>query len=389
MVKGQCSMFNEMKQFIAFVIKETKHILRDKRTMLILFGMPVVMMLLFGFAITTDVKNVRTVVVTSEMSPRTQQAVERLAQSEYFIITQTVNTPREAEQLIRSQKADMSLTPSPSPKGEGSSNLQWQIMVDGSDPNMAQQWTTYAQSILSQPVDGKHYSLPSPFKFPSPLGEGLGVRPGLGVRLLYNPQMKSAYNFVPAIMGMLLMLICAMMTSISIVREKEKGTMEVLLVSPVRPLMVIVAKAVPYLVLAFGILITILFMSRYVLGVPIAGSLLSILAVSTLYILLALSLGLLISNVAQTQLVALLMSAMVLLMPVVMLSGMIFPVESMPQVLQWLAALVPPRYYIEAMRKLMIMGVGLDAVAREVAVLAGMTVVFLTVALKKFNVRLE
>ena len=268
-----------MKQFIAFVIKEAKHILRDKRTMLILFGMPVVMMLLFGFAITTDVKNVRTVVVTSEMSPRTQQAVERLAQSEYFIITQTVNTPQEAERLIRSQKADMSLTPSPSPIGEGSSNLQWQIMVDGSDPNMAQQWTTYAQSILSQPVDGKHYSLTSPF------GEGLGVR------LLYNPQMKSAYNFVPAIMGMLLMLICAMMTSISIVREKEKGTMEVLLVSPVRPLMVIIAKAVPYLVLAFAILITILLMARFVLGVPLAGSLFWILAVSTLYILLALSLA--------------------------------------------------------------------------------------------------
>ena len=378
-----------MKQFIAFVIKETKHILRDKRTMLILFGMPVVMMLLFGFAITTDVKNVRTVVVTSEMSPRTQQAVERLAQSEYFVITQTVNTPREAEQLIRSQKADMSLTPSPgltptpSPrgevnlKGEGSSNLQWQIMVDGSDPNMSQQWTTHAQSILSQPVDGKHYSLPSPF------GEGLGVR------LLYNPQMKSAYNFVPAIMGMLLMLICAMMTSISIVREKEKGTMEVLLVSPVRPLMVIIAKAVPYLVLAFGILITILLMARFVLGVPLAGSLFWILAVSTLYILLALSLGLLISNVAQTQLVALLLSAMVLLMPVVMLSGMLFPVESMPTILQWISAIVPPRYYIEAMRKLMIMGVGIGEVAREVAVLAVMTLVLLAIALKKFNVRLE
>jgi ABC-2 type transport system permease protein len=366
-----------MKQFIAFVIKEAKHILRDKRTMLILFGMPVVMMLLFGFAITTDVKNVRTVLVTSEMSPRTQQAVERLAQSEYFIITQTVNTPQKAERLIRSQKADMSLTPSPSPIGEGSSNLQWQIMVDGSDPNMAQQWTTYAQSILSQPVDGKHYSLPSPF------GEGLGVR------LLYNPQMKSAYNFVPAIMGMLLMLICAMMTSISIVREKEKGTMEILLVSPVKPLMVIIAKAVPYLVLAFAILITILLMARFVLGVPLAGSLFWILAVSTLYILLALSLGLLISNVAQTQLVALLMSAMVLLMPVVMLSGMLFPVESMPQVLQWLAAVVPPRYYIEAMRKLMIMGVGFGEVAREVAVLAGMTVVLLAIALKKFDVRLR
>ena len=366
-----------MKQFIAFVIKETKHILRDKRTMLILFGMPVVMMLLFGFAITTDVKNVRTVVVTSEMSPRTQQAVERLAQSEYFMITKTVNTPQEAEQFIRSQKADMSLTPIPSPKGRGGSSLQWQIMVDGSDPNMAQQWTTYAQSILSQPVDGKHYSLPSPF------GEGLGVR------LLYNPQMRSAYNFVPAIMGMLLMLICAMMTSISIVREKEKGTMEVLLVSPVRPLMVIIAKAVPYLILAFGILITILLMARFVLGVPLAGSLFWILAVSTLYILLALSLGLLISNVAQTQLVALLLSAMVLLMPVVMLSGMLFPVESMPTILQWISAIVPPRYYIEAMRKLMIMGVGIGEVAHEVAVLAVMTVVLLAIALKKFNVRLE
>ena len=353
-------MYKEMKQFIAFVIKETKHILRDKRTMLILFGMPVVMMLLFGFAISTDVKNVRTVVVTSQMSPRIQQAVERLAHSEYFIITQTVNTPQQAEQLMRSQQVDMALV---FDKDQG-----LQFMVDGSDPNMAQQWTTYAQQTLAS--ESPQFSI-------------------LNSQLLYNPQMRSAYNFVPAIMGMLLILICAMMTSISIVREKEKGTMEVLLVSPVRPLMVIVAKAVPYLVLAFGILITILFMSRYVLGVPIAGSLLSILAVSTLYILLALSLGLLISNVAQTQLVALLMSAMVLLMPVVMLSGMIFPVESMPQVLQWLAALVPPRYYIEAMRKLMIMGVGLDAVAREVAVLAGMTVVLLAIALKKFKQRLE
>jgi len=208
-------------------------------------------------------------------------------------------------------------------------------------------------------------------------------------KLLYNPQMRSAYNFVPAIMGMLLMLICAMMTSISIVKEKERGTMEVLLVSPARPLMVIVAKVVPYLVLAFAIMVVILLMARFVLGVPLAGSLFWIVTVSTLYILLALSLGLLISNIAQTQLVALLMSAMVLLMPIVMLSGMLFPVESMPTVLQWLSAVVPPRYYIECMRKLMIMGVGIGDVMREVLVLAAMTAVLLTVALKKFNVRLE
>lgn len=360
-----------MKQFIAFVIKETKHILRDKRTMLILFGMPVVMMLLFGFAITTDVKNVRTVVVTSEMSPRTQQAVERLAQSEYFVITQTVNTPREAEQLIRSQKADMALV--------FVQNRGMQIMVDGSNPNMAQQWTTYALQTIA--ADRSAPATLHAAKNDSPIT--------IHTSLLYNPQMKSAYNFVPAIMGMLLMLICAMMTSISIVREKEKGTMEVLLVSPVRPLMVIIAKAVPYLILAFGILITILLMARFVLGVPLAGSLFWILAVSTLYILLALSLGLLISNVAQTQLVALLLSAMVLLMPVVMLSGMLFPVESMPTILQWISAIVPPRYYIETMRKLMIMGVGIGEVAHEVAVLAVMTVVLLAIALKKFDVRLR
>ena len=347
-----------MKQFKAFVMKEAKHILRDKRTMLILFGMPIVLMFIFGFAITTDVKNVRTVVVTANADYQTQRAVERLAQSEYFIITQTVATPQEAEQLIRSQKADMAVVFANQHSGV-------QLIVDGSDPNMAQQWATYAQQTMA------NYQLSN-----------------INSKMLYNPQMRSAYNFVPAIMGMLLMLVCAMMTSISIVREKERGTMEVLLVSPVRPLMVIVAKAVPYLVLAFAILITILLMARFVLDVPLAGSLFWILAVSTLYILLALSLGLLISNVAKTQLVALLLSAMVLLMPVVMLSGMLFPVESMPRVLQWIAAVVPPRYYIQAMRKLMIMGVGIGDVAQEVGVLALMTVVLLAVALKKFNVRL-
>ena len=352
-----------MKQFISFVIKEAKHILRDRRTMLILFGMPVVLMLLFGFAISTDVKDVRTVVVTSQTDHRTQAAVERLAQSEYFTITQTARTPQEAERIIRSQKADMAVVFA---NGFASKKGGVQFIVDGSDPNMAQQWTNYAQQVILNPQSSL-----------------------VNMRMLYNPQIKSAYNFVPAIMGMLLMLVCAMMTSISIVREKEKGTMELLLVSPVRPLMVIIAKAVPYLVLAFCILITILLMARYVLDVPLQGSVLWILFVSAIYILLALALGLLISNIAQTQLVALLMSAMVLLMPVIMLSGMIFPVESMPQVLQWIAAVVPPRYYIDAMRKLMIMGVGIGEVMKEVAVLSIMAAVLLAVSLKMFNTRLE
>ena len=365
MVNVQWSMFNEMKQFISFVIKETKHILRDKRTMLILFGMPVVMMLLFGFAITNDVRNVRTVVVTSQMDHLTRQAVERLAASEYFNITQTVSTPKEAEKMIRSQKADLAIVFA---NDFASKKSGIQFIVDGSDPNMAQQWTLYAQQTIAV----ANYSL---FTFHS--------------SLLYNPQMKSAYNFVPAIMGMLLLLICAMMTSVSIVREKEQGTMEVLLVSPRQPLMIIIAKAVPYLLQALLILFIILTMSATVLDVPLQGSVGWILVVSLIYILLSLSLGLLISNIAQTQFVALLVSAMVLLLPTVMLSGMLFPVESMPEILQWISAVMPPRYYIQAMRKLMIMGVDIGEVWQEVTILAGMTALLLTISLKKFNKRLE
>lgn len=351
-----------MKQFISFVIKETRHILRDKRTMLILFGMPVVMMLIFGFAITTDVKNVRTVVVTSQMDLQTQRAVERLSQSEYFTITRTVNTPKDAELLIRNQKADMAVVFAPD---FASKHRGIQIIVDGADPNMAQQWTNYATNVITNMPGGV-----------------------VNAKLLYNPQMRSAYNFVPAILGMLLMLVCAMMTSISIVREKERGTMELLLVSPVRPLMIMIAKVVPYLVLAFAILTTILLMARYILDVPLAGSIVWIYVISTIYIILALSLGLLISTIATTQLMALLLSAMVLLMPIVMLSGMIFPVESMPEVLQWIAALVPPRYYIQAMRKLMIMGVDISNIVREIYILSAMALFLLIVALAKFKKRL-
>ena len=353
-----------MRQFVSFIIKEAKHILRDRRTMLILFGLPVVLMLLFGFAITNDVKDVRTVIVTSQMDHQTRQAVDRLAASEYFIITATVSSPWEAELLLRHQRADLAVVFG---KDFASKKSGVQLMVDTSDPNMAQQWTAYAQSILST----------------------LNTPSTPNIKLLYNPRMKSAYNFVPAIMGMLLLLICAMMTSVSIVREKERGTMEVLLVSPVRPLMIIIAKAVPYLLQAFLILIIILVMSATVLEVPLAGSVGWVIVVSLIYILLALSLGLLISSVAQTQFVALLVSAMVLLLPTVMLSGMLFPIESMPQVLQWISAVMPPRYYIQVMRKLMIMGVGIREVLPEVCVLCGMTLLLLMVALKKFNKRLD
>ena len=352
-----------MKQFFSFIIKETKHIVRDKRTMLMLFGMPIVMMLLFGFAITNEVKNIRVVIVTSNSDYATQQVVDRLAASEYFKITKIVATPTEAELTIRAQKADMAVVFA---QDFASRKSGYQLIIDGTDPNMAQQWTTYANAVITN--------------------SGTGI---VNTKMLYNPQMKSSYNFVPAIMGTLLMLVCAMMTSISIVREKEKGTMEVLLVSPIRPIMIVVAKVIPYLILAFVILIVILLMATFVLNVPIQGSLFWIFVVSTIYILLALSLGLLVSTIAKTQLMALLISAMVLMTPIIMLSGMMFPIESMPKILQYVSAVVPTRYYISAMRKLMIMGVGIEQIYYEVIVLIGMFATLLTLSLAKFNKRLE
>lgn len=352
-----------MKQFISFIIKEAKHIVRDKRTMLILFGMPIIMMLLFGYAVRNDVRNVRTVIVMSNTDYITQQAVDRLSASEYFTITQVVATPVEAEQAIRDQKADLAIVFG---KDYASGHSDLQFIVDGADPNMAQQWTQYANAVITNPNNGL-----------------------VNTKLLYNPQMKSAYNFVPAIMGTLLMLVCAMMTSISIVREKERGTMEVLLVSPVRPILIVIAKVIPYLVLAFIILIVILLMANSLLGVPLQGSVFWIFLISTIYILLALSLGLLVSNIAKTQLVALLLSAMVLLMPIVMLSGMFFPIESMPKVLQYVSAIIPTRYYTSAMRKLMIMGVGVRQVMHEMIVLVCMLIGLLGLSLAMFNKRLE
>ncbi len=356
-----------MTQFVSFILKEARHILRDRRTMLTLFGMPVTMMIIFGFAISTDVRNVRTVVVLSSLDSETRRATDRLAQSEYFEVVDKADTPAEAERLIRNQQADVAVVFSPA---FASRHGSIQVLTDGSDPNMAQLYANYLEQTL--------------------LNDSGGERPfTLNLSLLYNPQMRSSYNFVPGIMGMLLMLICALMTSVSIVREKERGTMEVLLVSPVRPLVIIAAKVIPYLVLAFGILALILLISRFVLGVPVSGALGWILAVSGIYVVVALSLGVLISIVARTQLAALLASAMMLILPCILLSGMMFPIESMPEALQYVSAVMPPRYYVSAIRKLMVMGVGIDKVTHELAVLATMAVALMSLALWKFNDRLE
>lgn len=364
-----------MNQFISFVIKETKHIVRDRRTMLILFGVPVVMMLIFGFAITTDVRNVKVTVVTAVMNPRIQQVVQRIDASEYFVVTHTVSNTQEAKQLLADHQADMAIVFSNDFANERySEQASVQFLVDYTDPNMAEQRVSYIQQIIMDELRSQQTAQQQAIA---------------NTKLLYNPQMKSAYNFVPGIMGMLLMLICAMMTSVSIVREKERGTMEVLLVSPVKPLYIMIAKTVPYFVLSIFILISILLISKFILAVPIEGSVITILAVSLLYIVLALALGMLISVVSQTQVVALLISGMLLIMPSTMLSGMIYPIESMPTVIQYISTIVPTRWYVSAIKKVMIMGVGVNMIYEELIIMLGMTLLFLGIALKKFKIRLS
>lgn len=367
-----------MKQFIAFVRKEFFHIFRDRRTMLILLGMPIVQIILFGFAITTEVKNVRVAVLDPSNDVVTRQIIDRMDASEYFTITTSLHSPAEVEDAFRRGDVDMAIVFS-----EGfadnlyTGDAALQIISDATDPNMATMQAGYATNIISM------------------VGQEM-LPPGVHaatiipqIKLLYNPQMKSAYNFVPGVMGLILMLICAMMTSISIVREKETGTMEVLLVSPVKPIFIILAKAVPYFVLSFVNLITILLLSVYALNVPVAGSLFWLVIVSLLFIFVSLALGLLISTVTRTQVAAMLVSGLMLMMPTMLLSGMIFPVESMPAILQGISAALPARWYIQAVRKLMIEGVDISLVLTEVSVLTVMAVVLITISFKKFKHRLE
>ncbi|MBW9201344.1 ABC transporter permease [Bacteroidales bacterium SW292] len=366
-----------MKQFAAFVRKEFCHIFRDRRTMLILLAMPVVQIILFGFAITTEVKDVRTAVVDPSDDVLTRRIISQIDASEYFRVTEHLSSPLEAEQAFRRGEIDLAVVFSPRfmdrlPAGEA----RIQLISDATDPNMAAQQSGYASSIILSA--GQQWLSP---------GQGVAaIVPRL--KLLYNPGMLSAYNFVPGVMGLILMLLCAMMTSISIVREKETGTMEVLLVSPMRPLHVILAKLVPYFVLSCVNLLTILLLSVFVLQVPVAGSLSGLAAVSGLFIVVSLSLGLLISTLTQTQVAAMLVSGLVLMMPTMLLSGMIFPIESMPVLLQGLSVLVPARWYISAVRKLMIMGVDVGYVWQEVGVLLLMAVLFVSISLKKFKDRL-
>jgi len=371
-----------MNQFTAFIKKEFYHILRDKRTILILLVMPIVQIILFGFAISTEVKNTPMAILDLSKDIVTRQITEQLAASEYFTITRELHNHEDLEKAF--QTGDVKLVVVFSEKFQENlihtGEAAIQIIADATDPNQANTFTNYASNIINQWRMGNNFQLPT-------FNSQLKIVPE--VKMLYNPQMKGAYNFVPGVMGLVLLLICAMMTSISIVREKEMGTMEILLISPIKPIYIILAKITPYFVLSIINLTTILLLSVFVLGVPIAGNLFLLILFSFLFILVGLSFGLLISNMVKTQVAAMLISAVVMMMPTMLLSGMMFPIESMPKILQWISVIPPNRWYVEGVIKLMIMGVEPKYVIKEFVILALMATILLAVSLKKFSIRME
>ena len=347
--------------------------------MAILLLLPVLMLLLFGYAINTEVKDSKIAVYDTSNDVATREIIEKLNASEYFSVVKMLNRSADIDTQFKNGEVKMVVVFSKNFYENilHSGTAQVQLLTDGTDPNSAKSVVSYASNIIGQYQLEKLKVSGIPFT----------IIPQ--VKLLYNPQMKGAYNFVPGVMGMILMLICAMMTSISIAREKELGTMEILLVSPMKPIYIIFSKAIPYFFLSLINLTTILLISVFILGVPIAGSLVWLILFSVVYIFVNLALGLVISSMVDSQLVALLISGMVLMLPVIMLSGMMFPVENMPAPFQWLSQILPAKWYIVGVKKIMIKGLGFNAILPEISVLLGMAILLIGVSLKKFKYRLE
>jgi len=367
-----------MRQLFTFVQKEFYHVLRDRKTLLILFGLPVVQILIFGFALTNEVKNSRIVIIDHAHDPASQNIITKIEASHYFDIEKTLADDHQLEQSFKEGKIKMALVIPASFDHDllHQHTASIQVIVDASDPNTANTLTHYVSSILMD----YQYSLNASLNLP--------MRIVPEIRMLYNPQLKGAHNFVPGVMALVLMLVSVMMTAIAIVREKELGTMEILLVSPFKPTFVIVSKAIPYLVLSLINISSILALSVFVLDLPIQGSLLLLYGESTLFIITCLTLGIFISIKTSTQQAAMLFSLMGMLLPTMLFSGFMFPIENMPLPLQWISNIIPAKWYYIIVKSIMIKGLGFSAIWKETLVLVGITIFLFALSLKSFKIRL-
>jgi ABC-2 type transport system permease protein len=367
-----------MKQFSSFIKKEFHHIFRDRRTLFILLCMPIVQIIIFGFALTNEVKNSKIAVFDNAKDAASASLTSEIANSRYFDIAQTIYSSGQIDEAFKKGKIKLIVV---IPQNFESdlrhfNHAQVQLIADASDPNVASTLTNYATAIIMDYQKRFTQDRKLPYTI------------NTEIRMLYNPQGKGAYSFVPGVMAMVLMLVCTMMTAITIVREKEIGTMEVMLVSPVKPLKIILAKAVPYLLLSIINIVSILLLSVFVLDVPVNGSLGLLIAESILFILTCLAFGLFISSVTDSQQIAMFISLTGMFLPTVMLSGFMFPVENMPLPLQVISNIVPAKWFYIIVKNVMIKGVGIGTVWKETLVLTGMMVFLLIMTIRKFKIRL-
>lgn len=367
-----------MKRFIGFIKKEFYHIFRDKRSLFILFGMPVAQILLFGFAITNEINNVDIAVLDYARDNESQKIIEKIKASTYFHVENEILNEKAIEEEFKKGKikAVLLFEKDFAKKLQTEKKATVQVITDATEPNVASTIANYTQSIIQNYQNQKNT-----------------VQKNNGViiqsRMLYNPELKSVFNFVPGVMTVILMLVSAMMTSISITREKELGTMEILLVSPLKPFQVILGKVFPYVFLSIINAIVIVSMGYFIFGMPINGSVFLLAFESILFIITALSLGILISTISNTQQTAMMISLMGLMLPVIILSGFIFPIASMPLPMQVISNIIPAKWFIIIVKSIMLKGVGLEYIFKETLILVGMTLLFIGLSIKNYKTRLE
>jgi ABC-2 type transport system permease protein len=367
-----------MKQFLVFVRKEFYHVFRDRRTLLILFGLPIAQVLLFGFALTTEIKNARIVVVDYARDIASQQITTRIAASPYFSLDAAVLSYKDMEEAFRKGKIKCAIVFPPHFNDDllHANKAQVQIIADGSDPNTAKTLTNYLTAIIGDYQHELNAHIPAPYQIQSEL------------TMLYNPEMNGSLNFIPGVIALVLMIACTTLTSVSIVKEKEMGTMEILLVSPFKPLYVILSKAVPYLALSLLNFSIILLLGVFLLDVPIRGNIVLLFAESLFFILSCLSFGLLISSFTNSQQTAMMISMMGMMLPTILFTGFLFPIENMPLPLQVISNIVPAKWYYAIVKTIMLKGLGFAAVWKETLILIGMTFALLAISLKSFKIRL-
>jgi ABC-2 type transport system permease protein len=361
-------------RILAIMLKETNHIFRDPRTLLIIFLMPVLQLVMFGYAMNMEIKSIKLAVFDYSHSVASRDLVESFRASHTFKVSYPLVPESELNHLFYSRKYDavLLIPPDFEQKLHRQKRADIQLIIDASDPNAATLIKAYCIGVI-----GRYNQLEKA----SPID--------IRTNILYNPDMKSAFFFVPGLIAMILVMISALLTSIAITREKELGTMEQILVSPIRSHEIVIGKVLPYIALALLDALFILAVGMFLFGVPFRGSFLVFLLFTLLYILTALSLGLLISTVAKSQQVAMMMAILSTMLPTIMLSGFIFPIASMPKVLQLVTWLVPAKYFLQIIRGIMLKGNNFTQLLQPMLALVIMTVFMLSVAVKRFSLRLK